>query len=387
MIIKRTPEDFCVEEVTEVQPGDGPFALYLLEKKGWTTPDALAAVRRRWRIDLGRLSYGGLKDRHAHTLQYFTIFRGPQRKLTQGDVRVTYLGQTHEPFSSRNIRANRFRLILRRLSPAQVEHAVAELPAVRDYGVPNYFDDQRFGSVAGGGPFLARAIMLGHFEEALRLALTAHYPHDRRPQKVEKQTLRSYWGDWAACKERLSRGHARSLVEYLVHHPNDFRGALERLRPELRGLYLSAYQSHLWNRVLAAWLESFLPAVQRFDVQLLLGPAPMFRRLETEELSVLQEKTIALASAKTHFAADDPVRPFFERVLEQEGVTLTDFRLKGIREMFFSRGERRAHCRPEHLTWSSDSDDLHPGAYKIALSFELPAGSYATLIVKRITKA
>src|SRR2546425_8917597 len=36
-----------------------------------------------------------------------------------------------------------------------------------------------------------------------------------------------------------------------VHHPTDFKGALERLRPELRGLYLSAYQSYLWNRMLA----------------------------------------------------------------------------------------------------------------------------------------
>ena len=36
-----------------------------------------AAVRRRWRIDFRRLSYGGLKDRHAVTSQFLTIFRGP----------------------------------------------------------------------------------------------------------------------------------------------------------------------------------------------------------------------------------------------------------------------------------------------------------------------
>ena len=31
------------------------------------------------------------------------------------------------------------------------------------------------------------------------------------------------------------------------------------------------------------------------------------------------------------------------------------------------------------------ADELHPGRRKLVLSFDLPRGSYATLIVKRIT--
>ena len=67
--------------------------------------------------------------------------------------------------------------------------------------------------------------------------------------------LRRLWGDWPACKQQLPRGHARSLVDYLAQHPGDFKGAVQRLRPELRGLYLSAYQSHLWNHMLVDWLS------------------------------------------------------------------------------------------------------------------------------------
>ena len=79
MKIKEKHEDFRVEEITDVVPSEaGPFALYRLEKQGWSTPDALAAVRRRWKLDLRRLSYGGLKDRHATTVQYLTIFHGPR---------------------------------------------------------------------------------------------------------------------------------------------------------------------------------------------------------------------------------------------------------------------------------------------------------------------
>src|SRR5262245_19716120 len=99
MKLEQRPDDFRVEELSSVTPGDtGPFSFYRLEKRGWTTPDALSALRRRWKIDHRRLSYGGLKDRHAHTIQYLTIHNGPERNLTHGTFEVTYLGRVNEPF-------------------------------------------------------------------------------------------------------------------------------------------------------------------------------------------------------------------------------------------------------------------------------------------------
>src|SRR5947209_10027915 len=150
MKLKQQPEDFQVEELTDVTPtGQGSFAFYRLEKRGWSTPDALAAVRRRWKLQPNRLSYGGLKDRHAQTVQYFSVFRGPQRNLEHHGVTVTYLGMVAEPYTSKDIRANRFRLTLRAVGPDQVAGMRQELEQVRTDGVPNYFDDQRFGSVSG----------------------------------------------------------------------------------------------------------------------------------------------------------------------------------------------------------------------------------------------
>lgn len=385
MIIRRTPEDFFVEERTNVNAGEGPFTLYRLEKKGWTTPDALAAIRRRWKIDGRRLSYGGLKDRHAHTIQHFTILRGPQRKLTHSGIDVTCIGQVSEPFTSEHIQANRFRLVLRRMTETERDHALEQLPIVREVGVPNYFDDQRFGSVAGGGPFMARYLLQGDHDAALRTALTAPYPHDRKEQKLEKRVLKDHWLDWPTAKEKLPRGHARSLVDYLVHHPQDFRGAIARMRPELRGLYLSAYQSGLWNRILAAWLRGALTPEQLLDVELLLGPVPMHRQLTPEQRTTFESLRIALPSPKVRLPEEEPITSAYRAVLEEEGVTLEQFRLKGLKEVFFSRGDRAALCMPESLEWTEAHDDMHPGKNKLTLSFDLPRGSYATLIVKRVS--
>jgi tRNA pseudouridine13 synthase len=180
MKLKQSPDDFQVEEVTDVVAGaEGPFAFYRMDKRGWATPDAFAAVLRRWKVERQQLSYGGLKDRHAATVQFFTLFHGPRRNLQHHDVRVEYLGQVREAYTSHHIRANRFRLVLRDIG-AEERPLVAKRIQLVALLLPNYFDDQRFGSVTGeGGEFIARLLVRGQFEAALRLALAAPYEYDR----------------------------------------------------------------------------------------------------------------------------------------------------------------------------------------------------------------
>src|ERR1019366_1628323 len=114
MHIKQKSADFKVEELTNLTGGkEGDFAFYRLDKNGWTTPDALEIIRRRWKLEVRRVVVGGLKDRHAETVQYLTIYRGPQRKLTHPNLQLTYLGQVAEAYSSDHIAANRFAITIR----------------------------------------------------------------------------------------------------------------------------------------------------------------------------------------------------------------------------------------------------------------------------------
>lgn len=386
MKLKQQPEDFQVEELTDVAAGeDGPFAFYRMEKAAWSTPDALAAVRRRWKVDPRRLSYGGLKDRHARTTQYLSIYHGPRRGLEHHQVRLTYLGQIGSPYSSSHILANRFVITLRDLAPSVVGEYEPRLEAVAHRGVPNYFDDQRFGSFAGpGGEWIARLLVKGQFEEALKLALAAPYEHDRAPEKAEKRTLLRLWGDWERLKADLPRGHARSLVDYLRVHPADFKGAVARLRPELRGLYLSAYQSYLWNCCLARWLLSIEGAALSM-VPLRTGPMPFPTDLPPQALAELAALSLPLPSSRWKPDPSDPRLKLVEAVLAGEGLTLRDMQVRGVRELFFSRGERPAWCRPTNFSHSWADDELHANKRRLTLSFDLPRGSYATIVVKAVT--
>ena len=368
MKLKQRPEDFRVEELTAATGGErGEFAFYRLDKTGWTTPDALAAIRRRWQIDFHRLGYGGLKDRHAVTSQFLTIARGPKRNLKHERIALTYLGQRTSPYSSSDITANRFVITLRAMSDTVVSLAAAALVEVEACGLPNYFDDQRFGSVGNPPEFVARDMVFGRFENALKLALAAPYEFDRADAKREKALLKQHWGDWPTLKAKLPRGHARSLVDYLVSHPADFKGAVARLRPDLQGLYLSAYQSYLWNRMLTAWLIRTLGSENLTEVELKLGRVPVPRKVPDETRGEWESLVLPLPSARAKSEVGAVWVPIVDEVLKAEGLTLAELKIKGMQKPFFSKGERTGCVRPINLTHTVDVDDLNVGKREAAL--------------------
>ena len=188
------------------------------------------------------------------------------------------------------------------------------------------------------------------------------------------------------AKARLERSSARSIVTYLVDHPTDFRGAFARLRREFRTLYFSAFQSHLWNLILARWIEQSTEPEQRVDIELKAGRFPFPRRLTKEQVQVLNESPIPLPSSR------NPLPPgvlgtVIQDVLKSFSLEWPELRVKHLKDVFFSKGSRDCLLFPEKLELATIDDDLHPGRRGMRLSFELSKGSYATIMVKRIIDA
>ena len=386
MKLKQEPADFRVEELTAMLPAlAGEYGLYRLDKTGWTTPDAVAEICRRWKLDRRAVSHGGLKDRHAVTSQHVTVANGPARNLSHDRITLTHLGRVPEPFTSADITANRFAVTLRGLGDNALSLATAGLAEVAAAGVPNYFDDQRFGSVGGEGEFIGKEMVFGRFERALWLALAAPYEFDRADAKREKAILRDNWGRWAESRRKLGHGDARRTADYLSARPTDYRGAIVRLRPELQGLYLAAYQSHLWNAMLAAWLARSFPPGDLGMVELKLGHVPVPRRIPEMLRAEWESLTLPLPSARLKPDPDAGWSAIVDEVLRGEGLTLREMQVKGMHKPFFSKGDRPACVRPDGLSHEAGNDELNAGAKKLTLRFELPRGSYATMVVKRIT--
>lgn len=384
MKLKSLPDDFEVEELADFPLGDGPFAVYLLTKQSLGTPEAVTAIQRRWKLERRQISYGGLKDKHAITRQSLTVHRGPRRDLEQTHFTLVYQGQAAREFTPHDILGNRFSIRLRGLTADAARKMIAAAPDVQRDGVPNYFDDQRFGSLGEAGEFIARPWCRGDYERALWLALADPNPHDRPDDRDEKRVLRERWGRWDACKAALPKSSRRSIVTFLCDHPTDFRRAVALLRQDLRSLYLAAFQSHLWNQVLADVIRQHVPDEHRFDVRLETAAAPFFLSLSDEQRSLLHSCSLPLPSARLHFEDGDPLRALYGSVLDAEGLELRELRVKYPRDSFFSKGQRAAVVVPEKLTAGITSDELHPGQSAVTLGFTLPRGAYATIVVKRL---
>jgi tRNA pseudouridine13 synthase len=387
MKLKRIPEDFQVAELPSVEPLErGRYAFYRLTKKGIGTIEAIEAVRRRWNVAASRLHYGGLKDRHAVTIQCLTILDGPAQVIHQDNLTLEPVGRLSHPYGPAHFRGNRFSLVLRDLSSQAAERAQKAAQEVPTDGLPNYFDDQRFGSVGFSGGFIAEAWLKGDHEQALRLALVEPTPSDRPGTKQEKAILRETWANWPEAKERLPRSHARSLVTYLVDHPTDFRGAFARLKRELRSLYFSAFQSHLWNLMLGRLIEDVTRLEQRVPIDFKVATLPLHRGLDADQARTLSAWRVPLPASRTPLP-EGPARELAEKVLGPMGLQWEEIRVRHLKDVYFSKGSRSALFFPENLEQTTEPDDLYPGRKKMRLRFDLPRGAYATLVVKRLTDA
>jgi len=384
MKLKCRPEDFRVEELPLVSPdGRGRYTFYRLTKRGVGTIEAVQAICRRWNLAVRRVSYAGLKDRHAATTQYLTIVDGPPQAASGPNFELEPVGRLSYPYGPQHFGGNRFGIVLRDLTDLDLRRASSEIGMLPRDGLPNYFDDQRFGSVGFSGQFIGHAWLLGDHERALRLALAEPNPFDRPGMKSQKAILRTYWGRWKEAKARLDRSPARSIVTYLVDHPTDCRGAFARLARVYRTLYFSAFQSHLWNLFLAGWLERSTRPDQRVLVELKAGTFPFPRRLEPEQIQTLIGTTIFLPSSRNPLPSG-ALREVMEGVLERFQLTWSGLRVKHLKDVFFSKGARACLVFPENLECHAIEDELYPGRRGLSLSFELGKGSYATIMVKRI---
>jgi tRNA pseudouridine13 synthase len=111
---------------------------------------------------------------------------------------------------------------------------------------------------------------------------------------------------------------------------------------------------------------------------------PFFVRLDPDQRERLSSASLPLPSARLHLQGH-PLEALYNEVLANEGIELRQVRVKYPRDSFFSKGERAAAVQARQLEHEADDDELYAGKRKLTLRFTLPRGSYATILVKRIT--
>lgn len=319
---KATPEDFEVEELPAYEPCGEPDCEHLfmwVEKRGHSTQEVARALARHCGLQEKDISWAGLKDRQAVSRQYLC---GPARHIEPKLSTFTMAGVTLLRTARHRNKLKGGHLRGNRF--CLVVRGVMNQSAAREVlerlgrlGVPNFFGEQRFGL---GGTNAARG---------------------------------------------------RRILEAGGRHRDRFE----------RKLFLSAYQSDLFNRVLARRIQAgILSTALQGDVLkkqftggefICAEPSADQPRLDRFEVN----PTGPLFGPEMR-RPEGQVAALEEAVLAEEGVSRELF-LKGGNETLGARRPLRVPLELESVQFEGDA---------LRLRLVLPAGSYATVVLRELLK-
>ena len=321
--IKAEIEDFAVDEIPAYPPsGQGGFLYLWIEKRDMGAEYFARQIARRLELSPGEVGTAGLKDRRAVTRQMVSVPASAEEKLARLDGDGIHV-----------------------LSVSRHSNKLK----------PGHLHGNRF-------RILIRDAR--HDEAALGAIL----------ERTHVRGLPNYYGTqrFGHHAETLQTGLALLLGEKLARPVRS---------PFLRKLALSAAQSGLFNHYLAARMaDGLLRSVLPGDVMAKLPAGGMFVAEDTPQeqarFDARETVTAGPIFGRKTFAAAGVVAEREARTLAACGLTSASF--VGFGKLL--QGSRR-----HNLVYVDDlRAEWEPMGLR--LSFTLPAGSYATVLLREITK-
>ncbi|MCU0696998.1 MAG: tRNA pseudouridine(13) synthase TruD [Myxococcaceae bacterium] len=386
MKLKQRPEDFSVKESYRFDEDiDGRYRVYLMDKQKLSTFDAVARIAKKFGLKPGAVSFCGLKDKQGRTEQLIAV-EGVDVDMQDPDLRLKFLGRAAEPLTAANTTSNRFAVTVRQLREQELQDVTMAVSEVGRLGVVNYFDNQRFGSIKHGQGFIAKDLLKGDFERALRNYMAVPSPLDRTDDAKVKGFWAEHWGDWRAhCPYQTANTKYARILHVLRRAPRNFLEAFLTIDSKYRALLLFEFQSYLWNESARRLLQLVLPRESLFVMPYQAGSLLHHRDARPELLAWMRQATVPLLAPSTTIA-DPRVKEAVDWALGKEKLTLEQLTVKEApRLLFFKHEERPLLVQPQKLViGKAGRDELNRGFMKVNVAFTLPPGSYATLVVKRL---
>lgn len=382
-MIKETPEDFLVTEIPLYPPcGEGEHTFAEIEKRGVTTFEAIRRIARALNVADREIGYAGMKDAKGVTRQTFSIpHLAPEQlfALEIPGIRVLAATRHRNKLKLGHLAGNRFRIRISRVEAEAPNKAEQVLALLKERGVPNYFGPQRYGA-QGNSHLIGRALLRQDYHEAID-ALMGN-PAQIRDERWQSAIAAYRRGDPAESL-LLFPGHCRTereILQRLVKRPDAWEQALHAVHPRLKALYMAAFQSTLFDRILDERLNAF-DRVMTGDLAWKHDNGACFlvededreaKRAQRFEIS----PTGPLFGCKMKLPAGRPLA-MEEALLLAEGLTPADFDLPGGLRL---EGERRP------LRVQLGAPAMKPDGDGVLLEFSLPKGAYATSVLREIMK-
>jgi tRNA pseudouridine13 synthase len=397
--LRSTPEDFIVEEISETpKPDDeGQYTAVIIKSTNWETNRLIRQLARALRISRKRVMFVGTKDKRAVTTQLFVI-QAPLddvKDMRIIDVEVLKAHSTSKKLYIGNLFGNSFSIIVRELAAEQstvletcekISSRIEELG-----GFPNYFGIQRFGAVRPITHLVGKHMIMGEPELAVKEFLCT--TGELEGEAATKARL-EFTDSWDIARALIDfpkiLSFEKVLLNHLLKHPEDYKGALSQLPRNLLTMFVHAYQSYIFNKILsrrmADGLELNEPVIGDLVLKLDRNGLPAhdnWVKAEARNITKLKE----LAKSKKAFVsaplfgyesefAEGEAGEIEQLAIEEEGVRKRDYLLPEFRELDL-KGTRREILAPiKSISYEPSNHE------SIKFEFELNKGCYATTLLR-----
>lgn len=383
--IKTEYDDFVVEE-TPLYPfdGEGTHILFRVEKTGLSTMQAVHDIARALHVQRRDVGFAGLKDARAVARQWFSVEHiDPDvvSKLEVPRLKVLEVTRHHNKLRLGHLRENRFVIKVRGAAANRLADYQDALRVLVQRGVPNYFGMQRFGN-RGDTWAIGRACVRNDLDEAVDLVLGRVAPSDHGDvRKARKHYDEGRYEEALRAWPRMFRDERKALAA-LVKGDGKKKRAFLAIDPHTRSFYISAYQSYLFNRIVARRLHSGLDRLMLGDlawvhfngaVFTVDDPAKEQPRADAFEIS----PSGPLFGYRMTPATGEPGE-MEQAVVAEEGLTAEAFKNERLRV----KGMRRPLRFPVREAQAELGADAR-GSY-LEFRFALPRGCYATAVLREL---
>ena len=317
-VMRTVPEDFIVYENLAFEPsGEGEHVFLQIKKIGVNTDYVARQLARYANVRQRDIGYAGLKDRHAVTTQWFSVWLPgkpePDWPLFETDNMKVLHSVRHARKLKRGVLSgNHFEITVRDWQGDQAK-TIGQLAEIKVNGIANYYGEQRFGN---------------------------------QGQNVNKALAM-------------------------------FKGM--KVTREQRSLYLSAARSYLFNQILSNrvaadnWNQALTGETFMFD-----GSKSCFRSVfpDAEILRRLEAKIIHPSGVL--WGKGDIDVAMEALAIEQEVINQYDELAQGLIASGVEKARRALRINVANMEWMFSNQST------LQLRFTLPAGSYATALLREI---
>ncbi|KAM3725869.1 putative pseudouridine synthase B0024.11 [Dirofilaria immitis] len=377
-------------------PADRPnYVHFTLCKENKDTHYALSVISKFLGVKISSFGICGTKDRRALTTQRVSLYRCEIERLQQLNtklrgIRLTDFTSNSEPCKLGNLWGNRFKIILRDVHPFNEADLIDRIEDFKSNGFINYFGTQRFGSCASNTAEIGIAILKKQWEVALKAILKPRNTYGSIREALDEWNKS---GNASAALKKLTGTQAYATIEgqllsSLSKNKCNYHASLLKLARNTRSLYVHAYQSLLWNKVVTRRVKNkgFRAMTGDLNVQ-----GQEIKDFENEEVA------LPLISGSVRFP-DNEVQDWYAEIMAEDDVTIAMQCALGVvmrplitkpqdvKYKILTYPETDTKLQAD-LEGDIDSESIGTGNFHaIALEFSLPSGSYATIALREITR-